>query len=143
MALWGCIPIGPDSFNEECEAFLKKHLSDNSVVAVGEIGLDYYYEHSPRDIQKKVFYRQLCLAEEWGLPVEIHTRNAEEDTLAILKEFQGRVRGILHCFTGSYKMAQQALDLGFNISFSGIVTFKNSKDIQETCRKNSFGSPSY
>ena len=138
MEVFGTLGMHPhraDSFNEECEIFLKKHLSDNSVVAVGEIGLDYYYEHSSRDIQKKVFYRQLCLAEEWGLPVEIHTRDAEEDTLAILREFQGRVKGILHCFTGSYKMAQQALDLGFNISFSGIVTFKNSKDLQETCKK--------
>ena len=131
----GMHPHRADSFNEECEIFLKKHLSDNFVVAVGEIGLDYYYEHSPRDIQKKAFYRQLHLAEEWNLPVEIHTRDAEEDTLAILREFQGRVKGILHCFTGSYKMAQQALDLGFNISFSGIVTFKNSKDLQETCQK--------
>ena len=131
----GMHPHRAEGFNEDCEIFLKKHLSDKSVVAVGEIGLDYYYEHSPRDIQKKIFYRQLCLAEEWGLPVEIHTRDAEEDTLAILREFQGRVKGILHCFTGSYKMAQQALDLGFNISFSGIVTFKNSQALQETCKK--------
>ena len=131
----GMHPHRASSFDEQCETFLKKHLSDQSVIAVGEIGLDYYYEHSPKDIQKEVFYRQLCLAEEWGLPVEIHTRDAEEDTLAILKEFQGRVQGLLHCFTGSYQMARQALDWGFNISFSGIVTFKNSKDLQKTCRK--------
>ncbi|MCY4512935.1 MAG: TatD family hydrolase [Bdellovibrionales bacterium] len=131
----GMHPHRADCFNEECEIFLKKHLSDPSIVAVGEIGLDYYYEHSPKDIQKETFVRQMSLAEEEGLPVEIHTRDAEEDTLAVLKEFQGRVQGILHCFTGSYGMAQKALDLGYNISFSGIVTFKKSQELQETCKK--------
>ena len=131
----GTHPQHAESFDEKSEGFLRKHLSEKSVVAVGEIGLDYYYERSPHNIQKEVFRRQLQLAEEWGLAVEIHTRDAEEDTLTLLREFRGRVRGLLHCFTGSYNMARQALDLGFNISFSGIVTFKNSRELQETCKK--------
>ena len=131
----GLHPHSADGFNRECEEFLREHLSQDSIVAVGEIGLDYHYERSPRDVQKKAFDRQLCLAEELDLPVEIHTRDAEEDTLAFLREFQGRVRGLLHCFTGSYEMARQALDCGFHISFSGIVTFKNSRDLQEVCKK--------
>ena len=131
----GTHPQNAESFDEKNEGILRKRLSEKSVVAVGEIGLDYYYERAPRNVQKEVFRRQLRLAEERGLPVEIHTRDAEEDTLALLREFQGRVRGLLHCFTGSCNMARQALDLGFNISFSGIVTFKNSGELQETCKK--------
>ena len=131
----GMHPHEAQHFNDSCEKFLQENLHHDKLVAVGEIGLDYYYEHSDKKVQKEVFHRQLCLAEKFQLPVQIHTREAEEDTLAFLREFQGRVRGILHCFTSSYSMARKALDYGYNISFSGIVTFKNSSDLRETCKK--------
>lgn len=131
----GMHPHDAKDFNEECKVFLKSHLSEKNIVAVGEIGLDYYYSHSPKEIQKEVFHEQLCLAEEFKLPVEIHTREAEEDTLYFLKEFRGRLKGLLHCFTSSYDMARKALDFGFNISFSGILTFKKSEDLQALCKK--------
>ena len=136
--IYGALGMHPHSakdFNEECELFLRKHLPLKRIVALGEIGLDYHYEHSERQIQKEVFEKQLVLAEELKMPVEIHTREAEEDTAFFLKQFRGKVRGLLHCFTSSYNLARQALDYGFNISFSGILTFKNSEELRETCKK--------
>ncbi len=136
--VYGTLGLHPHSakdWNKECEDFLRKNLTHERIVAVGEIGLDYYYENSKRDVQKKVFEKQLSIAKEFNLPVEIHTREAEEDTLFFLKKMQGSVRGLLHCFTSSYEMARAALDLGFNISFSGIITFKNSESIRQICQK--------
>lgn len=131
----GMHPHTAKDFDEECEAFLREHLNRRRIVALGEIGLDYYYENSDRKIQREVFEKQLSLAGEFHMPVEIHSREAEPDTAFFLKQFQGKVRGFLHCFTGSYDLARQALDCGFNISFSGIVTFKNAGDLRETCKK--------
>jgi TatD DNase family protein len=92
--------------------------------AIGEIGLDYHYDLSPRDVQREVFRRQVALARDGAWPVVIHTREADEDTLAILAgEGRGQVTGVFHCFSGSAALARAALDLGFAISFSGIVTF--------------------
>lgn len=136
--VYGALGMHPHTacdFNNECEEFLKKHLHFNRIVAVGEIGLDYYYENSDRNKQKEVFEKQLCLAKEFKMPVEIHSRQAEEDTLFFLKQFKGQVKGLLHCFTGSYEMAKAALDYGFNISFSGILTFKNAEDLRQICKK--------
>jgi TatD DNase family protein len=104
------------------------------VVAIGEIGLDYYYNQSPKEEQIDAFRAQLGIAERTGLPVEIHTRDAEEDTIRVLNEFKGRVKGIIHCFTGTRWLAEQALDLGFNISISGVVTFKNADDLRATVK---------
>lgn len=122
-------------FDKEVKNFLKTHLPSPRVVAVGEIGLDYYYNHSPRETQNQAFRIQMDLAEEFKLPVQIHTRDAEKDTLKILREYKGRVRGVIHCFTGSWNLAHCALDCGYNISFSGIVTFKNAGELRETCRR--------
>ena len=136
--LYGTLGMHPHTakdFNEECEEFLKKHLNLKRIVAVGEIGLDYHYEHSERKVQKEVFEKQLSMAYDLKMPVEIHTREAEEDTAFFLKKFKGKARGLLHCFTGSYDLARQALDYGFNISFSGILTFKNTAGLRETCKK--------
>lgn len=136
--IYGALGMHPHSatdFNEECEEFLKEHLTLKRIVALGEIGLDYYYENSERKIQKGVFEKQLSLASELKMPVEIHTRSAEEDTAFFLKQFEGKLRGLLHCFTGSYQLAKQALDCGFNISFSGILTFKNAEDLRQVCKK--------
>lgn len=107
-------------------------LKNSKVVAVGEIGLDYYYNNSSPDDQLRAFRAQMELAQELGLPVEIHTRDAEEDTKEILKSFKGKVRGLLHCFTGSFDLAKSALDSGFDISISGVVTFKKAEDLRST-----------
>ena len=103
--------------------------------AVGEIGLDYHYDFAPRNLQQEVFRRQVRLAREASQPVVIHTREADEDTLKILKdEGRGMVRGVFHCFTGDATMAQRALDLGFHVSFSGIVTFGRAGEIREAAK---------
>jgi len=100
------------------------------VLAIGETGLDYHYDNSPRDVQRQVFQRQLELAARVGLPVIIHTREADEDTERLLRAAAG-VRGVLHCFTSSRALATAALNLGFLISFSGIVTFPNARELAE------------
>ena len=100
--------------------------------AIGEIGLDYHYDFAPRRTQIEVFRRQIALARELRWPIVIHTREADEDTLdAIRAEGGGDVEGVFHCFTGGAAFARQALDLGFHVSFSGIVTFRNAADIRE------------
>jgi TatD DNase family protein len=104
------------------------------VLAIGETGLDYHYDNSPRDVQQDVFRRQLATARKVELPVIVHTREADADTRMILHE-SGVVKGVLHCFTSSAQLAEFALDLGFHISFSGIVTFPNARDLVEIARK--------
>jgi TatD DNase family protein len=103
--------------------------------AVGEIGLDYHYDFSPRDVQHAVFRAQVRLARERRLPVVIHTREADADTLQILREEGGgEVRGVLHCFTGSQALADAGLDLGFYISFAGIITFPKAGDLRSVAQ---------
>ena len=105
------------------------------VVAIGEIGLDYHYDHSPRDVQNQVFRRMIALARELKKPIVIHTRSAPADTLAILREENARdVGGIIHCFSEDRAFAERALDLDFDLSFSGILTFKNAHAIREAAR---------
>jgi TatD DNase family protein len=103
------------------------------VLAIGETGLDYHYDNSPREIQREVFRRQLEMASMLGLPVIVHTREADRDTEEILRA-SGVSRGVLHCFTSSRGLAEAALDLGFLISFSGIVTFPNAKELAEIAK---------
>jgi TatD DNase family protein len=121
-------------FTPEVETFFRAHLQAKEVVAVGEIGLDYYYNNAPAEVQKRAFRSQLKLAQEFSLPVEIHTRDAEADTVEILKEFGGQVRGIIHCFTGTKWLAEQVLNLGLDISFSGVVTFKKADELREVVK---------
>jgi TatD DNase family protein len=103
--------------------------------AVGEIGLDYHYDFAPKDVQQQVFRAQVRLARELDLPVVIHTREADDDTVAILKEEGGgKLRGVLHCFTGGPSLARAGLDLGFYISWSGILTFPRSAELRETAK---------
>ena len=111
--------------------------SGERVVAWGEIGLDFHYDNSPRDVQVDVFKRQLHAARELNLPVIIHTREAEAETIDILEtEYAGADRcGVFHCFSGSRELAQRGVELGFMISFSGIVTFKKAEDLRETARQ--------
>jgi TatD DNase family protein len=102
------------------------------VVAIGEVGLDYHYDHSPRDVQRDVFRRFIAHARELKKPIVVHTRNAASDTLAILEEERARdVGGIIHCFSEDRAFAERALALDFDLSFSGIVTFKNADSIRE------------
>ncbi len=135
----GFHPHDAKDFSPSGEAYMQTHLLHPRIVAVGEIGLDYYYDHSDRALQRQVFERQMQLACDLAMPVEIHTRDAEEDTLAILKQFSGRVRGVLHCFTGSEHLAQEALALGYHISVSGVATFKNAESLRETLKKIPLG----
>lgn len=130
----GVHPHEAELFDEDAEKFMVQNFSHPKVVAVGEIGLDFYYDNAPRDLQRQVFRRQLELAEVAKLPVEIHTRDAEDDTVQILSDFRGRVTGLIHCFTGTLDLAKKALDLGFNISFSGVVTFKNADSLRQVVK---------
>lgn len=130
----GFHPHDAKTYAPEGEAYMKAHFNDPGIVAVGEIGLDYYYSHSNHDVQKVVFRRQLELAAEYNLPVEIHTRDAEADTIEILKEYKGQVRGLMHCFTGTQWLADEALKLGYNISISGVVTFKTAEALRATVK---------
>lgn len=104
------------------------------VVGIGETGLDYFYEHSPREAQQRNFRAHIAAARETGLPLVVHTRDADEDTARILEEEMGKgaFPGLLHCFTSSPQLAEKALEIGFYISLSGIVTFKNAESLRET-----------
>lgn len=106
------------------------------VAGIGESGLDFYYDRSDRDRQRASFRSHIAAAREAGVPLIIHTRDAEEDTAAILAEEMGKGRftGVLHCFTGTLDLARAGMDLGLYVSISGIVTFKNAKDLQETAK---------
>jgi TatD DNase family protein len=123
----GVVADGSDVFAE-----IAALARDPAVVAVGEIGLDYHYDHSPRSVQRDVFARFIALARGVGKPIVIHTREAAADTLELLASEGARdVGGVIHCFSEDRAFADKALDLGFDLSFSGIVTFKSAKAIQE------------
>lgn len=135
FAAVGIHPHDAEGFKEEDLDELRELSNNEKVVAIGEIGLDYYYDNSPRDIQKEVFKKQLELSHELDLPVIIHTRDAMGDTYDILKEFEGRVRGVMHCYTGSIEMAEKFMKLGFYISIAGPVTFKNAVNVREMAKQ--------
>lgn len=118
---------------DEIEAGIRARLAAvPHVRAVGEIGLDYHYDFAPRDRQREVFATQVALATDLDLPVVIHTREADDDTLAIVRESgRGVARGVFHCFSGDAALARHALDLGFFVSFSGIVTFPKAASVRE------------
>jgi TatD DNase family protein len=113
---------------------MKELATHSKVVAIGETGLDYHYDHSPRETQRAVFERQLEIAAEMDLPVVVHTRNADEDTEDLLRRSAPR-RGVLHCFTSGSALADAALEIGFMISFSGIATFPKSGDLSDIIRR--------
>jgi TatD DNase family protein len=105
-------------------------LDTDGIVAVGECGLDYYYDHSPRDVQQRAFAEQIALANARELPLVIHTRDAWDDTFAVLADVGVPARTVFHCFTGGPDEARRALDIGAHLSFSGIVTFKGAPEVQ-------------
>jgi TatD DNase family protein len=109
---------------------------EGRIVAIGEIGLDFHYDHSPRETQREVFRRQIRLARDVGLPIVVHTREADEETVAILEaEGAQETGGVIHCFTGGLELARRSLDLGLLISFSGILAFPRSEVIQKVARE--------
>ncbi len=117
------------------EARLAELASDPKVVAIGEIGLDYYYDHSPRDVQQAVLIRQLDLARQLSLPVIVHDRDAHGDVMAIIKREGKGLSGVFHCYSGSLEMAEELIKLGFYVSFGGPLTFNNAVKLQEVARK--------
>lgn len=130
----GIHPHDSSLYGDHVEQKLRLQVTAPWVVAVGEIGLDYYYENSEPETQKTVFRKQMQIAAEFGLPVEIHTRDAEADTIKILSEFKGKVRGVIHCFTGTQWLADRAIELGYNISLSGIITFKTAQNLRDVLK---------
>lgn len=132
--VYAALGLHPDEvgdLNEERFAILKAECQKEKVVAVGEIGLDYYWDNESHDIQKKWFIRQLELARELDLPVIIHSRDAAEDTLKIMKEHAQGLRGVIHCFSYSKEMAEEYVKMGFCIGVGGVVTFKNGRKLKE------------
>lgn len=137
--VWATVGVHPheaDAHPDLGAAALIEAATHPKVVAIGECGLDYYYDKSDRTAQRERFQAHIEAARATGLPLVVHTRDAEDDTAEMLSREVGKggVAGVLHCFTGSAALARKALDLGFFISLSGIVTFKNAKDLQETAK---------
>ncbi|EMF0157200.1 TatD family hydrolase [Enterococcus hirae] len=128
----GWHPTEAGSYTKDIEKKLQVQLTMPKVVALGEIGLDYYWMEDPKEVQAEVFRRQIAIAKEMNLPISIHTREALADTYQILKEEDIRdIGGIMHSFSGDFEWAKRFLDLGMHISFSGVVTFKKAQDVQE------------
>ena len=132
----GMHPHDAKDVSEEDFRRLKDLTADPKVVAVGETGLDFYYNHSPRQIQIELFCRFIHMARETGLPLVVHNREAQREVVELLRrEGKGDLRGVVHCFTGNYEGAREILDLGFYLSFTGIITFKNADPLREVVRK--------
>lgn len=132
----GWHPTEAASYTPEVEAFLCQQVKHPKVVAWGEIGLDYYWMTAPKEVQAAVFKRQIQLSKTYNLPFVVHTRDALEDTYAIIKEVGvGVAGGIMHSYSGSWEMAQQFIELGMMISLSGVVTFKKAEELHEVARK--------
>lgn len=132
--VYAAVGLHPDEvgdLNVDRFTFLKEQCQKDKVVAVGEIGLDYYWDNASHDVQKKWFIRQLELAREFDLPVIIHSRDAAEDTLKIMKEHAQGLRGVIHCFSYSKELAREYVKMGFHIGIGGVVTFKNGKKLKE------------
>lgn len=136
--LWGALGYHPHDAKDVTDAdmeLLKKQLGHARVLAVGECGLDYHYMHSPGDIQQRVFRQHLDIAAEVQLPVIIHTREAWDETMAILDEYTGKLKNVVvHCYGGDKEQTQQVLDRGYTISFTGTVTFKRSEALREVAK---------
>lgn len=136
--VWAAVGFHPHEakdFDDGAEARIDSLLGGERVVAVGEAGLDYHYDHSPRDVQKAVLIRHLALARKHGLPAIIHNRESTDDVIAILSEEGRGVRGVLHSFTESYEAACALIDMGWYISFSGILTFRNAESLRSVAKR--------
>ena len=135
IAVGGIHPHEAKGFLEQDPAVIADWYRKGKIRAVGEIGLDYYYDHSPRDVQRAVCIRQMELAWELGAPVAYHIRDAHAEMLEIMKSMKNRLTGgIIHCFSGSAEIAKEYLKLGYYISFAGPLTFRKAPKLQEACR---------
>jgi len=137
--VWATVGVHPheaDAHPDLGAQALIDAASHSNVIAIGECGLDYYYDKSDRQAQRERFQAHIEAARQTGLPLVVHTREAEADTAEMLEGAvrEGGVTGVLHCFTGSAELARKGLDLGFYVSLSGIVTFKNAQDLQDTAK---------
>ena len=129
----GFHPTELDGYNEESIGWLKKHINDDKVVAIGEIGLDYHYDNTDKIKQKEVFKKQLEIAEVYNKPVIVHTRDAVQDTYNILKQY--KITGSIHCYSGSLEMAREFVKIGFYIGVGGVCTYKNAKNIIDVIKE--------
>lgn len=134
--VWGTQGIHPhdaDLYNDEVDHRIRENALDGKIVAIGEIGLDYHYDHSDRANQRDAFERQLQIAIDLAMPIVVHTREADEDMQAILQNFVGQMpkRGVIHSFTSGIDLAEYCLDQGFHLGFNGISTFKTAENVRE------------
>jgi TatD DNase family protein len=135
--IFACVGIHPHEAQKVPENYidtLKNMTKHPKVLAIGEIGLDYHYDFSERSVQKKVFAEQLALAKELNLPVVVHSREAHQDTLDIIRK-SGIRKGLMHCYSGSLELADQYIDLGFYFSLGGTITFKNAKKPKQSAKE--------
>lgn len=132
----GIHPHEAERYSDAVEAEIREHARDQKIVAIGEIGLDYYYDNADRGIQRTVFRRQLQIACDNQRPVVIHSRDADDDTIAILKEFENSLerRGVIHSFTSGPGLAQYALDQGWCLGFNGITSFNKAENVRDIVR---------
>ena len=136
--MYAAVGVHPDEvgeLDEESFVQVREQAKREKVVAIGEIGLDYYWDHESHDIQKKWFVRQLELAGELGLPVLIHSREAAADTMEIMKEYARGLTGVIHCYSYSEEMAEEYVKMGFYIGVGGVVTFKNARKLKRTVER--------
>ncbi len=133
--IYGAIGFHPtelDDFKDEYFEFLENNISNPKIVAIGEIGLDYYYDNTDKDKQKEIFKRQLDIANKYNKPIIVHSRNSIQDTYNILKEYN--LFGSIHCFSGSVEMAREFIKIGYKLGIGGIITYKNAKNIREVVK---------
>ncbi len=132
----GIHPHEAEAYTDECEQEIREHATDAKIVAIGEIGLDYFYDNADRAVQREVFRRQLQIASDLDMPVVIHSRDADEDTIEILSEFENSLqrRGVIHSFTSGPGLARYALDQGWCLGFNGITTFNKAENVRDIVR---------
>lgn len=134
LYIYAAVGTHPDEvgvLNEDTFAEMKAWCQKEKVVAIGEIGLDYYWDNQPREVQKKWFIRQLELARELQLPVIIHSREAAEDTMEIVKKYAQGLEGVIHCYSYAREQAEEYIKMGFYIGIGGVLTFKNARKLKE------------
>ena len=136
--VYGVVGIHPHdakTWTDDCAPRIAEWVRQERIVGVGEIGLDYYYDHSPRDVQKEVFEKQLLLARELNVPAVFHVRDAHGDVLDILRKNRAQLpAGVVHCYSGSVESSREYLDMGFYISFAGPITFKNANKLLDVAK---------
>lgn len=137
-SLYGTIGIHPlnlDNLDDNYIDFLEENIRNEKIIGIGEIGLDYHYGRDNKELQKDVFIRQIELAIKYNMPIVVHSRDATEDMMNILRRYNGKLRGVMHCYSGSVETALELTKMGFYLGVGGIITFKNAKNIVEVIKK--------